>query len=59
MSSFRVIKAEPLMRCEWCDKNAETRPYGPQGERICFKCGNKDRKTTEKMMRKYLFGEGE
>ena len=32
--------------CELCGTVAELRPYGPNGERICFKCGMKDEKTT-------------
>lgn len=59
MSSFGVIKVEPPMRCELCGKQAETRPYGPQGERVCFECGMKDEKAAKKAMRKLLFGESE
>lgn len=36
--------------CELCGKEDELRPYGPDGERICFECGMKDKETTEKMM---------
>jgi len=31
--------------------------YGPNGECICFDCGMKDEKTTERMMVKVLFGD--
>lgn len=54
MSSFRIIKEEPPMKCEFCGLIEETRPYGPKGERICFDCGQKDKGTTQKMMAKYL-----
>lgn len=57
MSSFRVIKEEPHMKCEMCGIIAETRPYGPKGERICFDCGMKDEKTTSKMFGKLVFGD--
>lgn len=34
--------------CELCKKEAELRPYGPQGENICFTCGKKDVVTSVK-----------
>jgi hypothetical protein len=52
-----VIVAEPPGKCEQCGKIAETRPYGPNGENICYECGQKDVATTERMMDKVLFGE--
>lgn len=54
-----VIFAEDDDICQQCGKVAETRPYGPNGERICYECGQKDKTTTERMMRKVLFGESE
>lgn len=57
MSSFMVIKAEPKMKCELCRVIEETRPYGPNGERICFKCGMKNEETTSKRMGQLLFGD--
>jgi len=47
-----IIEAEPDGICEYCGKKDELRPYGKNGERICFDCGQKDLKTTEKMMEK-------
>ena len=38
----RLIQATPPGRCELCSKVAETRPYGPNGEEVCFSCGMKD-----------------
>jgi hypothetical protein len=52
-----VIYDEPDDICELCGKVDEVRPYGPKGERICFDCGKKDPKTTDRMMGKVLFGE--
>lgn len=52
-----IICEEPEDKCELCGKIAELRPYGPNGERICFDCAMKDPETTEKMMGKYLFGD--
>lgn len=57
MSQRNIICAEDPDTCELCGAFEETRPYGPNGERICFDCGQKDRKTTERQMDKYLFGE--
>lgn len=33
-----LIAAQPPGTCEFCGKDAELRPYGPKGERICFAC---------------------
>lgn len=57
MSSFRVIKPEPAMKCELCGIIEETRSYGPNGERICYTCGQKDKAMTEKRMAHYIFGD--
>ena len=57
MSGPGVIANEPPQVCELCNVIAECRPYGPNGEQICFDCGQKDIETTEKRMGQYLFGE--
>jgi hypothetical protein len=56
MSQPGLIEAEPQGVCDLCDKVAETRPYGPNGEEICFQCGQRDVVTTEKSMGQFLFG---
>lgn len=33
-----VIEPEPPQQCDLCAKIAELRPYGPNGEKICFDC---------------------
>ena len=33
------IEEEPEQQCDLCGKIAELRPYGPNGECICFECG--------------------
>lgn len=38
--------------CELCGKEAELRPYGPNGEFICFACGMKDEATTIRQFEK-------
>lgn len=56
MSRKGVIEAEKPQQCDLCGAIAELRPYGPKGEKICYKCGQKDPQTTERMMGRYLFG---
>lgn len=41
-----IGKTEP-MECELCGIEAEVRPYGPNGELVCFPCGMKDEKAAE------------
>lgn len=57
MSSFGIIREESDMKCELCGKSEETRPYGPNGERICFACGEKNPEITQKRMANYLFSD--
>lgn len=52
-----VIEGEPDFLCFLCGKISETRPYGPNGEEICYECGMKDLETTNKMMGIKLFGD--
>ena len=50
------IQKGPEGNCEFCKKLAELRPYGPNGEKICFECGMKDEETTKKQFLKILEG---
>ena len=52
-----MIEAEPDFICFLCGKLAETRPYGPNGEEICYECGMRDVETTNRVMGNVLFGE--
>jgi len=56
MSGLGIIQEEPPQACEMCGVIDECRPYGPNGEEICFDCGMKDKETTAKQMDKYIFG---
>lgn len=56
MSGLGYIAAELEQCCELCGKIEECRPYGPNGEQICFDCGMKDEETTKQQMAKYIFG---
>lgn len=53
------IVPEPDGRCDLCGAVEETRPYGPNGENICFDCGMKDEAATQRRMGVVLFGDAE
>ena len=57
MSGLGIIAEEPPQRCELCGVIDETRPYGPNGEQVCFECGMKDEENALKRLRQYIFGE--
>lgn len=59
MSGPGFIAPEPMQRCELCGVIEECRPYGPNGEQICFECGMKDEETTTRKMREYILGESD
>lgn len=48
LNAQAVIQAEVDSRCELCGTVAETRPYGPNGEEVCFACGMKDEAAAER-----------
>ena len=43
-------------KCQLCGKHDELRPYGTNGEWICFDCGMKDEATTAAQFAKVLDG---
>ena len=49
-----IIKPQADAKCELCGKIDELRPYGPNGENICFECGMKDEETTKKQFESFL-----
>lgn len=49
-----IVERERPGQCELCGAVAELRPYGPNRERICFDCGEKDCATTEARFREIL-----
>lgn len=55
----RVVLIEPEedRKCELCGALEETRPYGPDGKRVCYECAMKDKEGTERRMANVLFGE--
>lgn len=57
MSGRGIIAAEEDQECQLCGTFEECRPYGPNGEQVCFDCGMKDEAKTKERMMKYIFGE--
>ncbi len=57
MSGRGFSSVERPQQCDLCGKVAELRPYGPNGECICFACGQKDKAATERRMGEHLFGD--
>lgn len=57
MSGPGYIAAELDTACEMCGKIDECRPYGPNGEQICFECGMLNEEQTKQKMAEYIFGE--
>ena len=41
-------------KCQLCGKIKELRPYGPNKEWLCFKCGMKDEEHCKKRFREML-----
>lgn len=41
-------------KCQFCGKDEELRPYGKNGEWICFDCGMKEEATTKAQFVKIL-----
>jgi len=49
-----VIEAENEQQCDLCGKVAELRPYGPNGECVCFECGMKNEEAARRAFRSAL-----
>lgn len=46
-----IIQKQPPRQCEFCSVQAECRPYGPNGEWVCFHCGMLDEAAMQKAFR--------
>lgn len=57
MSERGIIYAEKPQQCDLCGKIAELRPYGPNGECVCYECGMLDKAAAKRGLCKLLFGE--
>ena len=51
------IAIRPSRKCELCGKIAETRPYGPRGEEVCFECGMRDEEASKRQFRGHILGD--
>jgi hypothetical protein len=58
MSGYEFIVREPEKRCELCGTVTECRPYGPNGEQVCFYCAQKDPAAMQRGVNRYIFGMG-
>lgn len=57
MNDNMVIIFIEVRQCELCGLPAEVRPYGPNGEYICFDCfdcGMKDEETTKRRFAQHV-----
>lgn len=54
-----IIEPTDPAKCEFCEKVEELRPYGPEGESICFDCAMKDEQTTLRKFYELMEGPGE
>lgn len=57
MSGKGVIAEERPQQCDLCGKVAELRPYGPNGEAVCFECGMKDEEAAKRAFARHVLGE--
>lgn len=48
MTEQGLIYGEKPQQCDLCGEVAELRPYGPNGECVCFECGMKDEKAAKR-----------
>jgi hypothetical protein len=58
MSGKGFIQETDPAPCEMCGKIRELRPYGPNGENVCFDCAMKDEAAAKRGFRKHVMGEG-
>lgn len=56
MSRLGVIEREKPQQCDLCGNVAELRPYGPNGEMVCFDCGMKDPAAAERGFARTVLG---
>lgn len=51
-----TIEVEEDGKCELCGIIEELRPYGPNGEEICYDCGMKNEEVTKRQCARVLLG---
>lgn len=50
-----IIEQELPQQCDQCGRIEEVRPYGPNGQVICWDCGQQDPTGTEQRMIRALY----
>ena len=48
------IYVEAAQQCDLCGEIAELRPYGPNGECVCFSCGMRNEDAAKRAFRSRL-----
>lgn len=56
MSRPGIICSESEQMCQTCGVIAECRPYGKNGEQICFDCGMANEEETIKQAVRHILG---
>lgn len=54
IDNILIIEEQDPEKCEMCGKEAELRPYGPNGENACFECCMQDEEAAKKQFEKRL-----
>jgi hypothetical protein len=56
MTALGIIEAEKPRFCQMCGAFKELRPYGPNGEEVCFPCGMKDENAARQGFSRLVLG---
>lgn len=54
-SGVPIIRETAPAVCDLCGKVAELRPYGPNGENVCFPCGMKNEAAATEKFKRRIF----
>jgi hypothetical protein len=57
MSGPGFIAVQEPEKCDLCGAVEECRPYGPNGETVCYKCGMKNEAAAMAQFRRKVLGE--
>lgn len=49
-----ILEPQSDGKCDLCGAIEETRPYGPNGEEVCFTCGMKDEAAAGRQFEKLI-----
>lgn len=51
-----IVEKTAPQKCELCGNEAETKPYGPNGEQVCFPCGMKNEDAAKRRFNEFVTG---